>query len=719
MIKYNELSDTKYEELRLQLIKGTEALSTIIYIDSVGIPTIGAGMNLQEKDPRNAVLNSLFGHDIPLDSTLATEDGYRRRIENEIFSVEKLETKGKTKQQIEQDKIRIAADLQGKIDLIMQERSGKTTSSFTFNDDAEIILTFGNLAQTYEDIVDNAFPNLSIPKSMERLTLFSLAYNGGGGAISTNLRSAINSGNRPEAWYQIRYQLNGGSSKGPGIAKRRYIESSIFGLYNDGENVDETEAKSVFATLSKEDHQKIIKNYEAKYRNYPATRKVNGVVVHYERDMLAEANAENNLIATVSSYEDAIAQAKYVLTHLYAPNIVIDQILVDSTANLLSDKTTTATNTLMFGESGEDTYSFSSMSGIDEIVDTNNNGKIQIRKTLISGNALPKNDPSGNEIPNSWMLADIGYDLTQSGNDLVITKAGSDIASSNKVIIKDFPFSKDKAFGITLGKVRDGSDLVTKTFTNPYFPEDWIFPTKDGKGFFGIGYGTDTTFGPDKIIMFVAKFDELGNETGRQLFDYNLPSGQGRVQATDGNHILVVFNSRNTLNSIDYSTAGIALVDYSGNIAASQVVDSTDSTIAIKRSISGGSVLTKDDPNYYYYYYTTSREPQGDIIVVKLNKVTLEKEGDPIYYSLSQMGKMYEDYGTPIFTAFKPDFTLSDGTRIMFKNSQYLTAEVPKYRDMRPDEITPNYDLASGFQTTNSQLRQFVFFFRMNPKNHL
>jgi len=312
------------------------------------------------------------------------------------------------------------------------------------------------------------------------------------------------------------------------------------------------------------------------------------------------------------------------------------------------------------------------------------------------------------ELMGSGILADIGYDLTQSGNDLVITKAGSDIASSNKVIIKDFPFSKDKAFGITLGKVRDGSDLVTKTFTNPYFPEDWIFPTKDGKGFFGIGYGTDTTFGPDKIIMFVAKFDELGNETGRQLFDYNLPSGQGRVQATDGNHILVVFNSRNTLNSIDYSTAGIALVDYSGNIAASQVVDSTDSTIAIKRSISGGSVLTKDDPNYYYYYYTTSREPQGDIIVVKLNKVTLEKEGDPIYYSLSQMGKMYEDYGTPIFTAFKPDFTLSDGTRITFKNSQYLTAEVPKYRDMRPDEITPNYDLASGSQSTNSQLSQQI-----------
>ncbi|MES2961501.1 MAG: hypothetical protein V4694_03855 [Pseudomonadota bacterium] len=42
-----------------------------------------------------------------------------------------------------------------------------------------------------------------------------------------------------------------------------------------------------------------------------------------------------------------------------------------------------------------------------------------------------------------------------------------------------------------------------------------------------------------------------------------------------------------------------------------------------------------------------------------------------------------------------------------------------KLRDLFPDEIIPNYDLASGSQSTNSQLRQFIFFVGRNMANYL
>ncbi len=61
--------------------------------------------------------------------------------------------------------------------------------------------------------------------------------------VGNGLLSALSKGNRAEAWYEVRYNSNGGSSRSPGVARRRYAESQILGLFNDDSNVGLDEAK--------------------------------------------------------------------------------------------------------------------------------------------------------------------------------------------------------------------------------------------------------------------------------------------------------------------------------------------------------------------------------------------------------------------------------------------------------------------------------------------
>ena len=79
--------------------------------------------------------------------------------------------------------------------------------------------------------------------------------------------------NRAKAWFEIRYGSNGGASEatvGPGLAKRRYLESQMFGLYDDANNVGTVEAKAVFQML--QDKRDKIIAYEAKYGRLPDGR---------------------------------------------------------------------------------------------------------------------------------------------------------------------------------------------------------------------------------------------------------------------------------------------------------------------------------------------------------------------------------------------------------------------------------------------------------------
>ena len=92
---------------------------------------------------------------------------------------------------------------------------------------------------------------LAIPFSKEREALVSLYYNNGSTNFTTDLTNALKSGNRAEAWFQIRYNSN----KGVDVADRRYREADIFGLY-DGQNqpLNDSDAINAIRTLREPSH---------------------------------------------------------------------------------------------------------------------------------------------------------------------------------------------------------------------------------------------------------------------------------------------------------------------------------------------------------------------------------------------------------------------------------------------------------------------------------
>lgn len=96
-------------------------------------------------------------------------------------------------------------------------------SSFTLSYE-NAVAVFDAARASYEGMVTSA---INMPLSRERAVLLDLTYNGGTGLLGNKLVSAIENGDRAEAWFEIRYN-SGGS-----LAKRRYVESQIFGLYDD------------------------------------------------------------------------------------------------------------------------------------------------------------------------------------------------------------------------------------------------------------------------------------------------------------------------------------------------------------------------------------------------------------------------------------------------------------------------------------------------------
>ena len=140
--------------------------------------------------------------------------------------------------------------------------------------------TFNDIRGQYEDTLDGwlldtqrptnvqlAEALAQLPYSTERAALLSLTYNniigfnGNGSVKSPALRNAILTGDRAEAWYQIRYYSNGNHLLG--IARRRYEESQIFGLFNNPSNPSLSGAVQVYQMLTA--HRAQIEVYDKTY----------------------------------------------------------------------------------------------------------------------------------------------------------------------------------------------------------------------------------------------------------------------------------------------------------------------------------------------------------------------------------------------------------------------------------------------------------------------
>ncbi|WP_281561681.1 hypothetical protein [Thalassomonas sp. RHCl1] len=213
------LTQEQYNNLRYELIKlveegGHENLD--LYPDSNGLVTTGVGFNLHESIVLNKVLE--LGLEIE-------DENIRADYIIELLPVIN-EARGQTQ-----------AEIQAALDAKWLELNGE--GEFKIPDAQTVRTIFDALA---DDVFEPALNNRLVSEgitglsgnggnySLERLALISLEYNNGNALIQDGLKNALKNGDRFEAWYQIRYESNGDNSAG--IAKRRFFESSLFGLFN-------------------------------------------------------------------------------------------------------------------------------------------------------------------------------------------------------------------------------------------------------------------------------------------------------------------------------------------------------------------------------------------------------------------------------------------------------------------------------------------------------
>jgi len=143
--------------------------------------------------------------------------------------------------------------------------------------------------QTYETALSKSLGKDNLLDSKERAAVISVIYNltnatqEGIGKAIPSLITAIRNDNRAEAWYEIRYNTNGGDSRkkaGGGIANRRSSESNLFGLYDAlDQNVTTKKAVEEAVEILKMyiRHEDKIKTEEKEFGNYIAYQGANSI----------------------------------------------------------------------------------------------------------------------------------------------------------------------------------------------------------------------------------------------------------------------------------------------------------------------------------------------------------------------------------------------------------------------------------------------------------
>ena len=252
-------SDSEASRWHLQNVKGN--------------PTIGTGFDLVAgKEPvRNAVLKGMGFHFDDNDSSnpQATENDYadrlKRLMEAHVTDVTRYN-------QILQERHDNTDPAYAALVPVADRRT-----TFSFNNDAEVRGVFDSLwEKVYKDRVINRLPtdchgDIPLTTSKEMIVLASLGW-GNQDLIGPSLREAIRQGNRAEAWFEIRYRSNDPDQAAKirsGIAKRRFMESQVFGLYDNPQEVSAAEAKNIFRML--QNHRQTIMDYEAAFGHAPDT----------------------------------------------------------------------------------------------------------------------------------------------------------------------------------------------------------------------------------------------------------------------------------------------------------------------------------------------------------------------------------------------------------------------------------------------------------------
>jgi len=213
--------------------------------------------------------------------------------------------------------------------------------------------------------------------SKEYMAVMSVFYNGEYNNIpqtNSSLIRAILNDNRAEAWYEIRYNTNGGDNRN-GIAKRRYYEAELFGLYGDLSQITNADALAAAQLEEAKSAYRMLDLHRARILQYEGDFGVNPDGTPATNNMISRANDDYNLTgqAEVDSIEQAFATARNRIIadlnttndlNLNASDYRSTDVIVDpgraSSADAIDPNhaatlTGSARADIMFGEGGNDT----------------------------------------------------------------------------------------------------------------------------------------------------------------------------------------------------------------------------------------------------------------------------------------------------------------------------------------------------------------------------
>jgi RTX calcium-binding nonapeptide repeat (4 copies) len=224
---------------------------------------------------------------------------------------------------------------------------------------------------------DGDFLYAELTGSTELIVLADLAFNSPS-LIGSGLALALWNDDRTEAWYEIRYNSNS-DKQAPnlrdGIANRRYRESDLFNLYNDGP-LGEEDYKSAYRTFTR--HRAAILSYEQQFSPTSVnagSMDINGRLASAAEYLLAQYEVTGVPISWENIYvgED--------LTTVYYRGTDSDLITGSQYNDLIFGESGTDVlignggSNVLHGGTGLDLYDLTSDTG-DYIIDTDGKGAL-------------------------------------------------------------------------------------------------------------------------------------------------------------------------------------------------------------------------------------------------------------------------------------------------------------------------------------------------------
>jgi hypothetical protein len=369
----------------------------------------------------------------------------------------------------------------------------------------------------------------------------------------------------------------------------------------------------------------------------------------------------------------------------------------------------------MDGLAGSDTYEFGFG---DTVTDLDGDGMLKFNGNVLQGVMKPKG-----EAGDRW--EGDNCDLVRQGSDLVLVASGADALNPDapRAVIEDFPFERDQAFGIVLGKKVVGiGDVITKsdrdTFGAPLFHIKnneggldkrgrFFTPALIGDGgvgttSYGIGgfnaNGDRISFSP--LFSATIELDETGHTKIQQTIQ--LQHGGSTAASLDGKVALTYAVMEYRYEAAIFvgakSSAHLAVIDDKGSVISNKAIDQFESN---KLSDFGGSLGTQ------YYPYLTSFNDAGGVNVV------FHKNANQIVAgSCSLDGKLIDSFA-PITVSEIPQFLTSSRNAVIPGNVDLPTGHkvsplgslgdrvgfrvrLPKYEALSVDEIPQSISVNRG-----------------------